>query len=152
MHVWNVLHAARWKYRTQKIAILAPSHNFVGLHLRSWGMYRQPKFAALNRGRHQCSAVRPSRWTLAHFLVMYTVYLHNSLALNHDNWLVNCVHIDELIYLLFPLTGFYKKLLTVTTYHAKYHLDSSSRFDTINMGRKFGGSAPFLGRGIGVPI
>jgi len=24
-----MLHAARWKYRTQKIAILAPSHNFV---------------------------------------------------------------------------------------------------------------------------
>ena len=41
MHVWNVLHAARWKYRTQKIAILAPSDNFVGLYLRSWGMYRQ---------------------------------------------------------------------------------------------------------------
>jgi len=31
MHVWNVLYAARWKYKTQKIAILAPSHNFVGL-------------------------------------------------------------------------------------------------------------------------
>jgi len=29
------------KYRTQKIAILAPSHNFVGPYLRSWGMYRQ---------------------------------------------------------------------------------------------------------------
>jgi len=25
-----VLHAARSKYRTQKIAILAPSHNYVG--------------------------------------------------------------------------------------------------------------------------
>jgi len=24
-----------------KIAILAPSHNFVGLYLRSWGMNRQ---------------------------------------------------------------------------------------------------------------
>ena len=35
MHVWNVLHAARWKYRTQKIAILAPSHKFVWLCLRS---------------------------------------------------------------------------------------------------------------------
>jgi len=27
---------------------------------------RQPNFAALNRGRHLCSAGRPSRWTLAH--------------------------------------------------------------------------------------
>jgi len=33
-----VLHAARWKYSTQKstkIAIWEPSHNFVGLYLRS---------------------------------------------------------------------------------------------------------------------
>jgi len=37
-----VLHAARSKYRTQKIAILAPSHNnFVGLYLRCWGIYQQ---------------------------------------------------------------------------------------------------------------
>jgi len=27
--------AALWKYRTQKIAICAPSHNFVGLYLRN---------------------------------------------------------------------------------------------------------------------
>ena len=31
MQVWNVLRAARWKCRTQKVAIWAPSHNFVGL-------------------------------------------------------------------------------------------------------------------------
>jgi len=48
MHVWNVLHAARWKYRTQKIAILAPSHNFVGMCLRSWGMHRQSEKSLLN--------------------------------------------------------------------------------------------------------
>jgi len=29
---------------------------------------RQPKFAALNRGRHLHSAGRPSRWVLAHIL------------------------------------------------------------------------------------
>jgi len=29
---------------------------------------RQPNFAALNRGRHLCSAGRPSRWVLAHIL------------------------------------------------------------------------------------
>jgi len=39
----------------------------------SWQRYctavkseRQPNFAALNRGRHLCSAGRPSRWALAH--------------------------------------------------------------------------------------
>ena len=32
---------------------------------------RQPNFAALNRGRHLYSAGRPSRWALAHILVMY---------------------------------------------------------------------------------
>ena len=30
---------------------------------------RQPNFAALNRGRHLCSAGRPARWALAHILV-----------------------------------------------------------------------------------
>ena len=39
IQVWNVLQAARCKYRTQKwckkIAIWAPSHNFVGLCLRN---------------------------------------------------------------------------------------------------------------------
>ena len=34
MQVWNVVHPARWKYRTQKIATYAPSHNFLGLYLR----------------------------------------------------------------------------------------------------------------------
>ena len=38
MQVWNVLHAAHWKFRTQelakKVAIWAPSYNFVGLYLR----------------------------------------------------------------------------------------------------------------------
>jgi len=42
----------------------------------SWQRYctastsgRQPNFATLNRGRHLCSAGRPSRWALAHILV-----------------------------------------------------------------------------------
>jgi len=32
---------------------------------------RQPNFAALNRGRHLYSAGQPSRWALAHILVVY---------------------------------------------------------------------------------
>ena len=52
MHIWNVLHTARWIYRTQKIgqkiAIGTTSHNFVGLYLRNWGMYRQSEKYLLN--------------------------------------------------------------------------------------------------------
>jgi len=47
----------------------------------SWHRYctasssgRQPNFATLNRGRHLCSAGRPSRWALAHILA-FTVLL-----------------------------------------------------------------------------
>ena len=131
MQVWNVLHAARWKCRTQKIAKNSPSgHHRINLsgyifatkayidslkkiakqqclpHM--WLQYgelrltsrwdllaslghpskfqrlsrlgsvtarhsssgRQPKFAALNRGRHLHSAGWPSRWALAHILVL----------------------------------------------------------------------------------
>ena len=52
MQVWNLLHTARWKCRTQKncqkITIWAPSHNFVGLYLRNWGTYRQSEKNLLN--------------------------------------------------------------------------------------------------------
>ena len=49
--------------------------------LASWQRYtarhsssgRQPNFAALNRGRHLYSAGRPSRWALAHILVIKTL-------------------------------------------------------------------------------
>jgi len=34
---------------------------------------RQPNFAALNRGRHLCSAGRPSGWALAHILVTVVI-------------------------------------------------------------------------------
>jgi len=36
--------------------------------------------------------------------------------------------------------------------HTKWHLDPSSRLATIDMGLKFGGSVPFLGRESWVPI
>jgi len=45
---WNVLHATHWKYRTQKIAICAPSHNFVVLYLRNWDTHRQLEKNLLN--------------------------------------------------------------------------------------------------------
>jgi len=35
----------------------------------------QPNFAALNRGRHLCSTGRPSRWALAHILVVYGMHI-----------------------------------------------------------------------------
>jgi len=47
---------------TQKIAILAQSHNLSRC---------QPNFAALNRGRHLYSAGRPSRWALARIPVYH---------------------------------------------------------------------------------
>ena len=127
MQVWNVLHVARWKYRTQKWRKNSPSGHhpttlsgyifateaFIDnrkklvkqqylLHMSAqygelrptsgWDRFgslghpsyfqrlpclgsvtarqssseRQPNFVALNRGRHLCSAERPSRWA-THF-------------------------------------------------------------------------------------
>jgi len=68
MQVWNPLHAARWKYRTQKIAIWAPLHKFVGLYLRNYGTYRQSqkKLVKQRYVLHTCSQygeLRPtSNW------------------------------------------------------------------------------------------
>jgi len=56
----------------------------------SWQRYctalssgRQPNFAALNRGRHLYSAGRPSRWALAHILVLLQVLLPLLSYLSH---------------------------------------------------------------------
>ena len=128
MHVWNVLHAARWKYGTQKnhhLRTIAQLCRAVSSHLRhvltiwrklvtqqylphmplqygelrptnGWDLLaslghpskfqrvsrlgsstarhcssgRQPNFAALNRGCHLYWAGWPSRWALAHILVL----------------------------------------------------------------------------------
>jgi len=40
--------ASRCKCRTQKIALWAPSHNFVGLYLRNLGTYRQSEKNSLS--------------------------------------------------------------------------------------------------------
>ena len=46
---------------------------------------RQLNFAALNRGRHVCSAGRPSRWALAHILVFILCYfVHDFYAVSHQ--------------------------------------------------------------------
>ena len=36
---------------------------------------RQPNFVALDRGRHVCSAGRPSHWALAHILVCSKLFV-----------------------------------------------------------------------------
>jgi len=43
--------------------------HLVSVTARQSSSGHQPNFAALNRGRHLCSAGRPSRWALAHVLV-----------------------------------------------------------------------------------
>ena len=139
MQVWNLLHAARCKYRTHKSRQKSPSghHRTTSsgyifankacidnrkklvkqqylLHMSSlygelrptsgWDRFvslghpckfqlvwslgsvtarhsssgRQPNFAALNRGRHLYSAGRPSRWALAHILVVHTLALSSN--------------------------------------------------------------------------
>jgi len=133
--------------KSPKIAISAPSHNFVGLYLRNQGTYRQseknllssnmssrcppqygelrplaaeivslvwgapanfngfrvlacsdtarqsssgrqPNFAAFNKGRHLCSAGRPSRSALAHILVLYLFFHFVIFCRNTTVWAV----------------------------------------------------------------
>jgi len=133
MHVWNVVHTAHWKYRTQRnhrlsaiarlCRALSPQPSHIDnqkkklvkeqylLHMSSqygelrptngWDRFGslghtnkfqwvsrlgsitarhssggcQPNFAALNRGRHLCLAGRPSRWALAHIVVLFNSWL-----------------------------------------------------------------------------
>ena len=62
-----MLHAARCKYRTQKIAILAPSHNFFGLYLRNSGTYQQSEKKLVKQQYllHMCPQYSELRPTIA---------------------------------------------------------------------------------------
>ena len=75
--------AANGFLRLVMVALCNRADHYIGAPLQistgyvSWQRYctasssgRQPNFAALNRGRHLCSAGRPSGWALAHILVI----------------------------------------------------------------------------------
>jgi len=57
-------------YKFQRVLRLG---SVTARHLVDW---RQPNFAALNRGRHLCSTGRPSGWALAHILVLNIVHIY----------------------------------------------------------------------------
>ena len=82
--IWNLLEIycslQQWKTfanrsRIDKVIAMYRVAPFFDSHCSSG---RQPNFAALNRGRHLYSAGRPSRWALAHILVVwcYAVFCH----------------------------------------------------------------------------
>ena len=164
MQVWNALHAARCKYRTQKSRQKSPSrhhrttlsghifatkayidnrkknllssntsstcpHNMVNFGpltadrfgslghspkistgFASWQRYctasssgRQPNFAALNKGRHLCSAGRPSRWALAHISSCTCFKCWNHGVASSDNFSVLCSLCSSCDYFLLDL-------------------------------------------------
>ena len=55
------------------------------LHGTTSSSGRQPNFAALNRGRHLCSAGRPSGWALAHILVFIKLELQKGCNITLGN-------------------------------------------------------------------
>ena len=58
---------------------------------------REPNFVVLNRGRHLCSAGRPSGWALAHISSFYQLYV--SSFLRRDPY---ATHMHSAVYMLLP--------------------------------------------------
>ena len=56
---WTALAANTWRKKSSKIAIWAPSHNFVGLYLRNEGTYRQSEKNSLSSNISQYGELRP---------------------------------------------------------------------------------------------
>jgi len=76
MHVWNVRRAARCKYRTQKIAILAPSHNFVWLYLMT--SMTAGACWLLQLEWQSVSSLSPAAWR--HQLNVLSIYIRETLS------------------------------------------------------------------------
>ena len=67
---------------------------------------RQPNFAALNRGRHVHSAGRPSRWALAHILVVHSMGMWpNKLPI------FNCIMLSSITSTISPIHEYVSVLL-----------------------------------------
>ena len=62
---WDQFHSLGHPCKFQRVSRL---DSITARHCSSWR--HQPNFGALNRGRHLCSAGRPSGWALAHILVL----------------------------------------------------------------------------------
>ena len=88
-----------------------------------WPCGRQPNFAALNRGCHLCSAGWPSRWALAHILVVIVITdeydLGGTVALLLQDHLTMLIvsHVttnQSMAVLLLPLCWLYSVMLCLT--------------------------------------
>jgi len=81
-------------YRLRSVLLFgAPqliSTRFGSVTARHFSSGCQPNFAALNRGRHLCSPGLPSRWALAHILVLWSFVTISVKACSHGR--------DELYY------------------------------------------------------
>ena len=67
---------------------------------------RQPDFAALNRGRHLCSAGRPSGWALAHILVYLEFADKNLIFAVLERWLLQLKEADSsFVLIIFAVFG-----------------------------------------------
>jgi len=70
---WRVCHPSKFQ-RVSRLSSVTARHSSSG---------RQPIFAVLNRGRHLYLAGRPSRWALAHILIIQLL-LHVTLLTATD--------------------------------------------------------------------
>jgi len=95
----------------------------------------QPNFAALNRGRHLCSAGRPSRWALAH-ISSYFFSLHNYFSFIIVSVCVAFIfHLIITKFTLYPLLD-YKLYRIVPVYllHGYMHTSIDAPYTYISCG------------------
>jgi len=98
----------------------------------------QPNFAALNRGRHLYSAGRPSRWALAHILVVtcftkkdgLVLALQNNFQTRSDrkscwSWTVLSVTIHSLLMFVFSWTDAEAAPLQHSLYRSPWHANDT---------------------------
>jgi len=79
---------------------------------------RQPNFAALKRGRHLCSAGRPSRWALAHISSSQIFGLPSSLRTDSTDFTTGLFLRSISIFLFLASLLFFSAKPTTSTYHA----------------------------------
>ena len=99
-----------WKFqRVWRLGSVSARHSSSG---------RQPNFAALNRGRHLYSAGRPSRWALAHILVIIIITVYRVHLYTRE---CTCTHVSQSVVYQAPLECIVTIIEMVFIYSGKYH-------------------------------
>jgi len=95
---------------------------------RHYSSGRQPNFAALNRGRYLYSAGRPSRWAMAHILVVFLLTAYINICVPKFKKSITQVDFSHFLKYIYIITRYCKICLVMCRFYVVFKVVSKAYF------------------------